>query len=87
MSMARRVVVGREYRYEPVQLDVMYRVPVGSLQAGDIVTVIEVPGCPAANTMGMCYVSKDGEFCGAVMTNSLQPSLRETLPAEVLHGE
>lgn len=43
------------------------------LKSGDVVKVIKVQGCPAANVMGHCYVGdKDtGKFIGMVSTNSL----------------
>jgi hypothetical protein len=67
--MAQKVRMGVRYRYEPVLFDLLNR-PFG-VQKGDIVTVINLPGCPRANTMGMCYVAKDGKFAGMVMTGSL----------------
>ena len=33
--------------------------------------VVNLPGCPKANTMGHCYVEKQGRFAGMVHTNSL----------------
>jgi len=44
-----------------------------NLKSGDMVKVINVAGCPKANTMGHCYVgnSDTGEFIGLVCTNSL----------------
>lgn len=74
--MSMRVVVGRLYRYKPVMFDQLYRDPQGKridLQDGDVVTVIDLHNCPTANTMGMCYVEKGGEFKGMVCCNSLQP--------------
>lgn len=41
------------------------------LVAGDIVTVVNLPGCPKANTMQHCHVEKAGRFAGLVHTNSL----------------
>jgi hypothetical protein len=42
-----------------------------SLQAGDIVKVVNIPGCPRANTMGHAHVTIGGEFAGLVHVNSL----------------
>jgi len=66
-----RVRVGSRYTYEPVPFD-RCNPPFG-VTAGDTVTVINLPGAPKANTMGMCYVAKGGVFGGMVMTNSLTP--------------
>ncbi len=43
------------------------------LNSGDVVKVINVRGCPPANTMGHCYVGDrtTGKFIGMVSTNSL----------------
>lgn len=70
--MARKVRVGSTYVYNPVLFDV-WNPPVGGLKKGDKVQVVNLHGCPKANTMGMCYVNKDGKFGGMVMTNSLVP--------------
>lgn len=70
MPRQQRVTVGKRYRFEPVPFD-RINPPFGAV-AGDIVTVINLPGCPKANTMGMCYVAKDGQFAGMVCTNSLE---------------
>ncbi len=94
MSMARRVTVGRTYRYDPVLFDMIYKPHVGqggetAVKGDIIVKVIDLKRCPPANTMGMCYIERvsDGKFCGMAMTNSLQPikSLRETM--EAVDGE
>jgi hypothetical protein len=45
--------------------------PPFDVKKGDTVTVVNLPGCPRANTMGMCHVARDGKFAGMVMTNSL----------------
>jgi len=40
---------------------------------GDTVKVVNLPGCPKANTMGMCHINDiNGKFAGHVCTNSLQ---------------
>ena len=66
----RRVRVNKEYRFEPVPFDVL-NPPFGAAP-GDVVRVVNLPGCPRANTMGMCHVEKDGKFAGMVCTNSLK---------------
>lgn len=67
--MVQKVRVGGRYRYEPVLFDLLN--PPFDVQKGDTVTVVNLPGCPKANTMGMAHVAKDGKFAGMVMTNSL----------------
>jgi hypothetical protein len=50
-----RVKVNATYRYNPVLLD---RVDGRTdLQKGDLVRVVNLPGCPRANTMGHCHVA------------------------------
>jgi hypothetical protein len=68
-----RVRVGARYRFDPVLFDVLNPPANVPLETGDVVTVINLPGAPKANTMGMCYVAKGGVFAGMVMTNSLSP--------------
>ena len=62
---------GKQYRYEPVGLDLWDSkalVPPYSL-----VTVKSLPGCPPAGTMGHCHiVDEAGRFAGLVLCNSLQ---------------
>lgn len=72
MSRFNRVRVNSVYIYEPVMLD---RIDGRTgLKAGDKVRVINLPGCPKANTMGHCYVAnpETGKFIGMVCTNSLR---------------
>lgn len=68
-----RVRVNSLYRYNPVLLDRIDGRT--SLKTGDIVRVINLPGCPRANTMGHCYVGdrESGKFIGMVCCNSLEP--------------
>lgn len=66
-----RVRVGASYVFNPVPFDVLNPTANIPLKAGDRVTVVNLPGAPKANTMGMCYVALDGTFAGMVMTNSL----------------
>ena len=42
------------------------------LKEGDHVRVVNLPGCPRANTMGHAHVQRlDGSFAGLVLTSSL----------------
>lgn len=64
------------YTYRPVMLDRAdppYGADAGLLQPGDLVRVTNLPGCPAANTMGMCHISDpgNGQFLGLVCVGSL----------------
>tara|TARA_Y100000034_G_scaffold125913_1_gene176350 strand:- start:324 stop:545 length:222 start_codon:yes stop_codon:yes gene_type:complete len=70
-----KVRVNSTYRYDPVALDRVdppYGVTQGILSKGDIVKVVNLPGCPKANTMGHCHIEIEGQFAGMVHTNSLQ---------------
>ena len=45
----------------------------GILKSGDSVRVVNMPGCPRANTMGHCHIqTRGGEFAGLVSTDSLE---------------
>lgn len=68
-----RVRVGSKYTFNPVFFDVLNPPANLPLAPGDVVKVVNLYGAPKANTMGMCYVEKDGVFAGMVMTNSLTP--------------
>jgi hypothetical protein len=61
---------GNHYVFTPNLMDIFD--PKTSLTKGDIVTVVELKGCPKANTMGHCHVEKNGVFQGLVHVNSLQ---------------
>jgi hypothetical protein len=65
-----RVRVNSWYIYQPCLLDKVDGRT--ELQAGDLVQVRNVRGCPPANTMQHCYVFKAGQFAGLVCTASLQ---------------
>jgi hypothetical protein len=55
---------------DPVLLDVIH--PPYNVSKGNIVRVVNLPGCPRANTMGHCHVQHlDGSFAGLVCCNSL----------------
>lgn len=66
-----KVRAGSKYYFYPVGLDSWSPANQG-LTPGEQVTVVNLPGCPRANTMGHCHVNKaDGTFGGLVLTNSL----------------
>jgi hypothetical protein len=68
----KKVRVNSVYEYKPVYLD-RFDPPVGNPKKGDLLTVVNLHGCPKANTMGMCYVNfESGKFAGMVCTNSLK---------------
>lgn len=69
--MPNRVKAGNRYIYRPVPIDRFD--PPYNLREGDAVIVVNLPGCPRANTMGHCHVNRaeDGTFGGLVHTNSL----------------
>jgi hypothetical protein len=67
-----RVRATKIYRYNPVLLD---RCDARTnLAKGDLVRVVNLPGCPRANTMGHCHVAnpETGKFIGLVCCNSLE---------------
>jgi hypothetical protein len=68
-----KVKANATYRYNPVLLDQFDSRT--SLQKGDLVRVVNLPGCPRANTMGHCHVADPttGHFIGLVCCNSLEP--------------
>lgn len=68
----RKVRVGQKLYYAPNLFDIV-KGP-DKLKTGDHVQVVNLHGCPPANTMGMCYVKRvdvDEKFAGMVCTNSL----------------
>lgn len=74
-----KVRVGSLYHYWPCGWDEVDPTR-DLLQAGDLVRVINLPGCPPANTMGHCYVHPVGfekEAFQLVMTASLFPFAKE----------
>ena len=64
-----KVRANTEYIYYPNMLD--RHDGRTSLVAGDIVKVVNLPGCPKANTMQHAHVEYKGRFAGLVHTNSL----------------
>lgn len=66
-----KVRVGGLYVFNPVGMDIWS--PCTTLKAGTKVKVINMHGCPPANTMGHCHVQDmNGDFRGLVLCNSLQ---------------
>ena len=67
----KRVHVNSLYRYKPVLLDRCH--PPYNVLEGDIVRVVNLPGCPKAGTMEHCHVEHpNGDFAGLVCCNSLE---------------
>jgi hypothetical protein len=65
-----KVCAGSEYYYHPNLLDLVDGRT--TLKSGDVVRVVNKPGCPKANTMQQAHVeSLEGEFIGLVHCNSL----------------
>ena len=67
-----KVKVNSLYVYHPCMLDVVDGRT--GLESGAVVRVINLPGCPRANTMGHCYVgdpNNGDKFIGMVATSSL----------------
>lgn len=72
-----RVRAGSKYIYDPVPIDrymTPFGVGCGKLRSGQIVRVVNLPGCPKANTMGHCHIQdpETGDFLGLVQCNSLR---------------
>lgn len=64
-----RVRANTEYIYYPNMLD---RIDGRTgLVPGSIVRVVNLPGCPRANTMSHAHVNYNDKFAGLVHTNSL----------------
>jgi hypothetical protein len=70
-----KVRTGSLYIYSPNLWDKFTACQGNSLQPGQIVRVINLPGAPKANTMGQCYVGdrETGKFICMVSTGSLEP--------------
>lgn len=75
-----KVRVNSIYRYEPNGWDTFDRTANNGLVRGQLVRVINLYGCPKANTMGQCYVAdlKTGIWC-MVSTGSLVKPQGEVL--------
>lgn len=80
-----KVRAGSEYIYYPNLLD---RVDGRTnLVPGDIVTVVNLPGCPRANTMGHAHVEHGGHFAGLVHVNSLHSLKDAKLVADAIRKD
>lgn len=67
-----RVRVGQVFAWKPVLLDKL-DARLAGIEEGLFLKVINLRGCPPANTMGHCYVeTMTGDFIGLVHCNSLQ---------------
>ena len=68
-----RVRANSLYVYQPVGMD-RWDSRARNVEPGDLVRVVNLHGCPTANTMGHCHIETlQGQFAGLVLTNSLQP--------------
>jgi hypothetical protein len=71
--MTKRVRAGSKYRFEPVGMDIWDSRAL--VEPGTLVKVVNLYGCPRANTMGHCHIQTlGGEFAGLVLCNSLRPA-------------
>jgi len=88
--MSNKVRVNGLYYFDPVLFDRINGDSTKKFKRGDRVRVINLHGCPPANTMGMCYVVPadakkddrgrwDKDFA-MVMTNSLEKTPPAPLP-------
>lgn len=80
-----RVKANSEYIYYPNALDRIDGRT--SLMAGDIVVVVNLPGCPKANTMKHCHVYKNGSFAGLVSTNSLYQMCEKQIVIDAIKAD
>ena len=69
--MDKLVRAGSTYRFEALMIDVLH--PPYDVREDDVVRVVNLDGCPKANTMGHAHVEHlDGTFGGLVCTRSLK---------------
>lgn len=71
-----KVRANSTYVFDPVGWDILdppYGVQQGLLKKGDKVQVVNLHGCPKANTMGHCHIQhpETKQFLGLVKTSSL----------------
>jgi hypothetical protein len=67
-----KVRVNSIYTYRPVGWDIVSPALQHLVQPGTRVRVVNMRGCPPANTMGHCYIETlEGDFIGLVLTASL----------------
>jgi hypothetical protein len=72
-----KVRAGSKYVFNAVGMDTFdppYGVRQNILKNGQTVKVVNLPGCPKANSMGMCHIEdpETREFLGLVLCNSLE---------------
>jgi len=67
----KRVKAGSVYVYNPAGMDLWD--PRTDLKEGELVRVVNLPGCPRANVVGHCHVAdpETGRLIGLVLTASL----------------
>jgi hypothetical protein len=79
---SRRVRANCRYVYDPALLDRFDART--TLKKGDVVPVVNLPGCPKANALGHCHVADlNGKFIGLVCCGSLVP-VRSKRAQEIL---
>jgi len=71
--VGQKVRVGKVYRVRLILFDQLMFEHYTATE-GQMVRVVNLYGCPPANTMGMCHIedAESGEFLGMVCTNSLE---------------
>lgn len=69
-----KVRLNSKYRYNPNGWDTSCPTHGNTLQPGQVVKVVNLPGAPPANTMGQAYVAdaETGKFICMVSTGSLE---------------
>lgn len=80
-----KVQANRNYIFYPNLLDRIDERTM--LVPGDIVKVVNLPGCPRANTMGHAHVELNGRFAGLVHTNSLHAMADAKLVADAIRRD
>ena len=89
----KRVRANSVYHYVPVLMDKLnppIAIGLNRMTVGDRVRVVNLPGCPKANTMGHAHFqSMSGDFGGLCCTNSLLTTTeyREYLQARIAEIE
>ena len=67
-----KVRAGKTYTFDPCLFDVFMPQHYDAVP-GQRVRVVNLPGCPKANTMGQCHIEDpyDGQFLGMCSIHSL----------------
>ena len=60
----------KKYIYDPVPLDLFD--PCTELKGGEVVTLVNLPGCPPIGTMSHAHVYYKDKLAGLVHVNSLK---------------